>query len=142
MIIIVSVLLSILAVWFLLPSMERYYSQKKETQSQEVIEEVEEVKEPVKEEIKKEDAISVEILKNEWKIIYSMRNNTTEPIKNIKLRFIYYDKNGKQIHYEDKSLGYTLEPGLNQSFECYCPSEVDGKYSLQIKVLDYNVKSW
>lgn len=136
--IIVSVLLSILIVWLLLPSMERYYSQKKDA-PQEVV--VEEEKEPVKEAINKEDAISAEVLKTDWKIIYSLRNNTADPIKNIKLRFIYFDKNGKQIHYKDEALGYTLEPGLSQSFDCYCPSEVEGNYRLEIKVLEYNLKS-
>ncbi|MBQ3673596.1 MAG: hypothetical protein II928_03895 [Paludibacteraceae bacterium] len=138
--VIVSVLLSILIVWLLLPSMERYYSQKKDA-PQEVVEEAEKAKEPMKEEVNKEDAISAEVLKTDWKIIYTLRNNTADPIKNIKLRFIYFDKNGKQIHYRDETLGYTLEPGLTQSFDCYCPSEVEGKYNLEIKVLEYNLKS-
>ena len=142
--ILLSVLLSVLAVWYLLPSMEQYYAQKGE--AKEKTEEVKKIKEAPEKTIVHETEFGHPKLKigitqsGSLFIKYTIHNNSSNPIKNVKLRFIYFDSKGKQIHYEESTRYCTLAPRLTQSFEHVRPSEVPDRYGLKIEVLDYNFK--
>lgn len=143
--IILSVGLSVLAVWLLLPEMEKYYAEKNGAKEK-TEKEVEKTKEAPEETIVQDaespkPALTLGITEHDWmKIKYTMLNNTSKPIKNVKLRFIYFDTKGNQIHYENKTVYCTLEPGLTQSFEQYRAPEVGDRYGVRIEVLEYNVK--
>lgn len=142
--VIISVGLSLLLVWLLLPSMEQYW-QKKANPSEETVQVVQPTKASTEEKPAAASidskAITAKVNKDGWDMSYSLKNNTDEPIQNVKIRFIYYNKNGEQVHYEDSKMRVTLEPGLTHSFEHYKPREINSDCRTKIQILDYNFKN-
>lgn len=137
--VIISVGLSLLLVWLLLPSMEQYW-QKKANPSEETVQVASVAKEKKNSSV--ENIITAKVIDNgSLTMSYTLKNNTDEPIQNVKIRFIYYNKNGEQVHYEDSKMRVTLEPGLTHSFEHYKPREVHSTGRIELQILDYNFKN-
>ncbi|MBQ9295907.1 MAG: hypothetical protein IJ204_01775 [Paludibacteraceae bacterium] len=146
--IILSVLLSVLAVWVLLPEMEKYYAQKNvpvATTTQQQTQQTQTPEKPKSEQNttatppkKQKEPITAKITSTEgFYVRYSLSNNTNKNVKDITVRIFYYNKAGEQIHYEDVTQRATIAPGLSKSFERWKADEAGRAYRTTIQVLSY-----
>ena len=159
-----SVLLSVLAVWFLLPEMQKYYAQKgvpvvTSTQQQPAPEQPAQTsttqkkssttktaqkttkQQAAKQTSNDKNALTVKSVNlGMLDVRYSLQNNTNRLISDVRVRIIFYDKNGDQIHYEDESAYGDIAPSLSRSFDEIRPTEAAGATRVTVQVLSYKYK--
>lgn len=69
---------------------------------------------------KKIDGISLESYKQDWtdyKAYIVLKNNTNNTIGKVSFRIVYYDMNGKQLHYNDFTEKIVIEPEMSKSLQ-------------------------
>ena len=162
--IVASVLLSVLAVWFLLPEMQKYYAQKgmpdvtvtqqqpapkqlaQTSTTQKKSSKTKTAQKTTKQQAAKQtsndkNALTVKSVSlDSFYTRYSLQNNTNQTISDVRVRIIFYNKNGDQIHYEDESAYGDIAPGLTKSFDEIRTSEAKGATGATVQVLSYKYK--
>ena len=137
--IILSVGLSVSAVWMLFPEMEKYYAEKS-TQMEVVATAESQIHQtqPDSEETNDKTSVTAKVLSSErFNVRYSLTNNTNKTIKEVKIRTFYYNKAGEQIHYEDHVEQGTIEPGLSKSYERWKSDAARSADHIKVQVLAY-----
>lgn len=160
--IVASVLLSVLAVWFLLPEMQKYYAQKgapavtvtqqpapeqpAQTSDTQKKSSTTKTAQKTKQQTARpknnnQNALTVKSVSlSSIYTRYSLQNNTNQTISSVMVRIIFYNKNGEQIHYEDENAYGDIAPGLTKSFDDIRPSEAEGATRATVQVLSYKYK--
>ena len=161
--IVASVLLSVLAVWFLLPEMQKYYAQKgapavtvtqqpapeqpaQTSTTQKKSSKTKTAQKTTKQQTARptsndKNALTVKSVSlSSIYTRYSLQNNTNQTISSVMVRIIFYNKNGDQIHYEDENANGDIAPGLTKSFDDIRPSEAEGATRVTVQVLSYKYK--
>lgn len=144
--IIVSVLLSIVAVWLLLPKMEQYWQQKnshsisveqiQQSSEQPATEQAPaEQPEPVTRPAKATD-VTMTNYSHDWMqkdANMSLKNNTQQTITSITGRLIYYDMSGNMLDYQDLTKDIEIEPDMVKNISISGYNYHDGYYYYKSK---------